>query len=83
VRKNLSQRETQVLRGLVDGKKNKDVAVELGITERTVEAHRARLMLKLQLGNVSELVRYAIAHGIIQPLIVLSCLGQFYCGLSG
>ena len=82
MRKPLSEREIQVLRGVVEGKNNKAVAVDLGITERTVEGHRARLMLKLQLNNVSELVRYAISHGIIQPLLLLCCLSPAFCGIS-
>lgn len=82
MRKPLSEREIQVLRGVVEGKNNKAVAVDLGITERTVEGHRARLMLKLQLNNVSELVRYAISHGIIQPLLLLGCLSPVFCGIS-
>ena len=82
MRKPLSEREIQVLRGIVEGKNNKAVAVDLGITERTVEGHRARLMLKLQLNNVSELVRYAISHGIIQPLLLLGCLSPAFYGIS-
>jgi two-component system, LuxR family, response regulator FixJ len=60
----LSQREQEVLRLLVDGKQNKVIAYELGISPRTVEIHRARVMEKTRARSLSELVRLAIAGGI-------------------
>jgi len=63
----LTLRERQVLRQLADGKTNKEIGVQLTISPRTVETHRARLMRKLNLHSISELVRYAIRHRIIKP----------------
>jgi two-component system, NarL family, nitrate/nitrite response regulator NarL len=64
--KDLSIRETQILRLIAEGKENREIAQVLGISVRTVEAHRARIMLKLDLESVTSLVRYAVRHGIIE-----------------
>ena len=64
--KELSVRETQILRLIAEGKENREIAQALGISVRTVEAHRARIMLKLDLESVTGLVRYAVRHGIIE-----------------
>ena len=58
--RSLSQRELQVLEGLVAGKANKVVAYDLGISPRTVEVYRANVMTKMQAGSLSELVRMAM-----------------------
>ena len=55
----LSERERAVMDGVVDGKLNKQLAVELGTCERTIKAQRARLMRKLRLHSLAELVRAA------------------------
>jgi two-component system response regulator FixJ len=60
----LTEREHEVLRLLVAGKPNKMIAYELGISPRTVEIHRARVMGKTRARSLSELVRLAIAGGI-------------------
>jgi len=66
----LSPREREVLEGLVAGRPNKLIAFELGLSPRTVEVHRARVMDKMQARSVSELVRLALAAGVeIKPLI--------------
>ncbi|MGA2953093.1 MAG: response regulator FixJ [Caulobacteraceae bacterium] len=59
----LSKREHQVLAGLVEGKANKVIARDLGISPRTVEIYRANVMTKMGAANLSELVRMAIAAG--------------------
>jgi two-component system, LuxR family, response regulator FixJ len=59
----LSERERQVLDGLVAGKANKVIGLELGISPRTVEVYRANVMSKLQAGSLSELVRMALIAG--------------------
>lgn len=56
----LSQRERQVLEGLVAGLPNKTIAHDLGISPRTVEVYRANVMTKMQAGSLSELVRMTL-----------------------
>lgn len=63
----LSQRERQVMDRVIDGKPNKCIAKELGITVKTVEAHRARMMGKLDVGSVAELVRLWIGWSKSRP----------------
>lgn len=60
----LTPRELDVLGHLVDGNPNKIIAHQLNISPRTVENHRARLMVKMQADSVAELVRLALAAGI-------------------
>jgi two-component system, LuxR family, response regulator FixJ len=61
----LSERERQVLDGLVAGSANKTIAYDLGISPRTVEVYRANLMNKMQAGSLSDLVRMALIVGIV------------------
>ena len=56
----LSERERQVLDGLVSGLPNKTIAYDLGISPRTVEIHRANVMSKMGAGSLSPLVRMAL-----------------------
>ena len=56
----LSQREREVLEGLVAGAPNKMIAFDLGISARTVEVYRANVMTKMEAKSLSELVRMAI-----------------------
>lgn len=61
----LSERERQVLEGLVTGNPNKTIAYDLGISPRTVEVYRANLMTKMQASSLSHLVRMALlAQGL-------------------
>jgi DNA-binding NarL/FixJ family response regulator len=57
-------REVEIIRLLAEGKANKKIAAELGITIRTVETHRAKIMLKLGLHSLTELIHYAIRQEI-------------------
>ena len=57
----LSERERQVLEGLVAGHANKTIAYELGISPRTVEVYRANVMTKMQAKSLSELIRMTLA----------------------
>jgi DNA-binding NarL/FixJ family response regulator len=61
----LSEREREVLRLLALGHTNQEVARRLYISVRTAETHRAHIMQKLRLATRAELVRYALAHGLL------------------
>jgi DNA-binding NarL/FixJ family response regulator len=63
----LTPRQKEVVRHLAEGKANKEVAAALGISTKTVEAHRAEIMRKLQLDSFSDLVRYAVRERIVGP----------------
>ncbi|WP_333572665.1 response regulator transcription factor [Sphingomonas sp.] len=60
----LSPRETDVLKGLIEGRSNKIIAYELDISPRTVEIYRANLMEKLEVRSLSEALRIAFAAGL-------------------
>jgi two-component system, LuxR family, response regulator FixJ len=62
----LTPRERQVMQGLVSGQSNKVIARDYDISPRTVEVYRANVMTKMQAGNLSELVRFAIRTGILK-----------------
>jgi two-component system, LuxR family, response regulator FixJ len=61
----LSNRERDVLEGLVAGHANKQIAYDLGISARTIENYRANLMIKMQAASLSDLVRMALIAGIL------------------
>jgi len=61
----LSDREFQVLQLLVSGKAVSDVAEELNLSVKTVSTHKARIMQKMNMSNPTELIRYALRHGLI------------------
>jgi DNA-binding NarL/FixJ family response regulator len=63
----LPPRQMEVVRLLAEGKANKEIAASLGITVRTVETHRAKVMFKLGIHSYNELVRYAIRNKMVQP----------------
>lgn len=63
----LTLRERQVLQLIAEGKSTKDVASVLGISVKTAESHRTRLMQKLDIHETASLVRYAVRQGIVQP----------------
>jgi DNA-binding NarL/FixJ family response regulator len=63
--KALTRREGEVLQLLAEGKSNKEIGAALRISVKTAETHRARLMAKLGVHSVAELVRYAIRNQII------------------
>jgi len=64
----LSPREREVLMGLIDGRANKVIALDLDLSPRTVEIHRANLMTKLGARNLPEALRVAFAAGLIPQI---------------
>jgi FixJ family two-component response regulator len=65
--KTLTPRETEVFALVVTGMPNKQIARELGVSEKTVKVHRARAMAKMRAGSVAELVRLADQLGVVVP----------------
>lgn len=63
----LSPRDRQVLQLIAEGKTTKEIATELGISTKTAETYRAKIMEKLDIHDTAGLVRYAIRQGMIQP----------------
>lgn len=71
----LTDRERDVLDGLIKGSSNKLIARDLGISFRTVEIYRARLMRKLAANSLPDIVRVAQLAGVARLLVALSLLG--------
>ena len=63
----VTSREREIIQLVAEGRSNREAASTLGISVKTIEAHRANIMRKLQLRTVSDLVRYAIRNQIVQP----------------
>ncbi|MCX7916413.1 MAG: response regulator transcription factor [Verrucomicrobiae bacterium] len=63
----LTTREREIIQLVAEGQSNKDIARRLGISVKTVETHRAALMRKLGLRDVTDVVRYAVRNRIIEP----------------
>ena len=63
----LTAREREIVQLIAEGRSNKEAASTLGISVKTIEAHRANIMRKLHLHSVSDLVLYAIRNKIVQP----------------
>ena len=61
----LTTREREVLQMLAEGKTNKEIAAVLDLSVYTIEAHRGRIMEKLNLHSINELVRFAVRNGLI------------------
>ncbi|MEJ2309754.1 MAG: response regulator FixJ [Gammaproteobacteria bacterium] len=59
----LTKRESQVMEMVTNGKSNKEIAADLNVSAKTVEAHRAHVMEKMQAGSLAELVRMAMMVG--------------------
>jgi DNA-binding NarL/FixJ family response regulator len=72
----LTPREREVLSQLSHGAKNKEIGARLGISERTVEVYRSRILLKTKARNLPELVRMAIAGGIDNPRLRKASSGR-------
>lgn len=67
VANDLTKREREIVQHIAIGKSSKEVADHLNLSTRTVEVHRSNIFQKLKLHSVSQLVLYAVRHGIIQP----------------
>ena len=63
----LTRRERQVLQLIAEGRTNKEISQQLGMSVKTVESHRRNLMIKLDIHETAGLVRHAIKIGLIQP----------------
>jgi len=72
----LSSREVEVLQLIAEGRPNKQVAEELGISFKTVDKHRQHLMTKLDIHDTAGLTRYAISTGIIENSVQLTIIQQ-------
>jgi DNA-binding NarL/FixJ family response regulator len=68
----LSSREMEVLQLIAEGKANKETAAELGISMKTVEKHREKVMSKLNIHDTAGLTRYAISTGVIESSVQLT-----------
>jgi DNA-binding NarL/FixJ family response regulator len=68
----LTSREMEVLQLIAEGKANKEIAAELGISMKTVEKHRGHLMARLDIHDTAGLTRYAISAGIIESSVQLT-----------
>lgn len=62
----LTQRESEVLQGIANGKRNSDIAAELFISERTVKYHLSSMYFKLQVSNRTQALKYAFEHGLLK-----------------
>src|ERR1051325_5538982 len=71
----LTTREAEVLQLIAEGKANKQIAVELSISIKTVEKHRQQLMNKLDIHDIAGLTRYAISKGVIEAGVGAKALG--------
>jgi DNA-binding NarL/FixJ family response regulator len=69
---NLTPRETEVLKLIVEGHSSKCIARQLNIAFKTVRCHRSRIMDKLQVHNAASLVRFAIRQGIVVATIMVN-----------
>ena len=63
----LSPREREITQMLAESRTSKEIATKLGVSAKTIEAHRANIMRKLHLHSMTELVRYAIVEKLIKP----------------
>ncbi|HOQ88360.1 MAG TPA: response regulator transcription factor [Phycisphaerae bacterium] len=62
----LTDREFQVLGRLASGATNREIAAELNVSVKTIDAHRLNLLAKLGLRNIAELTKFAMRHGVVQ-----------------
>lgn len=63
----LTHRQVEILRLIAQGKASKEIAYELGLSPKTVDVHRARIMERLRLNDIASLTLYAVRKGLIKP----------------
>jgi len=63
----LTQRQLEILKLIAQGRASKEIAFELGLSPKTVDVHRARIMDRLQLNDIASLTLYAVRKGLIKP----------------
>lgn len=63
----LTHRQVEILRLIAQGKASKEIAYDLGLSPKTVDVHRARIMERLRLNDIASLTRYAVRKGLIKP----------------
>lgn len=63
--KGVTKREAEIIKWVAEGYKNREIALQLGISVKTVETHRANIMNKLGIRNLSQLIRYALLNNLI------------------
>jgi len=63
----LTQRQVEILKLIAQGRASKEIAFELGLSPKTVDVHRARIMDRLQLNDIASLTLYAVRKGLIKP----------------
>ncbi len=63
----LTQRQVQILKLIAQGRASKEIAFELGLSSKTVDVHRARIMDRLRLNDIASLTLYAVRKGLIKP----------------
>ena len=63
----LTHRQVEILKLIAQGRASKEIAYELGLSPKTVDVHRARIMETLQLNDIASLTRYAVRKGLIKP----------------
>lgn len=63
----LTERQVEILRLIAQGKASKEIAFDLGLSPKTVDVHRARIMERLQINDIASLTLYAVRKGLIKP----------------
>jgi len=63
----LTERQLEILRMTAQGKSSKVIGFELGLSSKTVDAHRARIMDRLGISDVASLTLYAVRKGLVTP----------------
>jgi DNA-binding NarL/FixJ family response regulator len=63
----LTHRQVEILRLIAQGRASKEIAYELGLSPKTVDVHRARIMERLRLNDIASLTRYAVRKGLVKP----------------